>query len=529
MRPASIPPFLTAVLYLIIGVFVLRQRWPREKKPLAYSLWLFTTVYWQLGWAIDFSIQNARWAAFIMRLNYSGIVFIPIAFYHLMVTVLESRRDFRWLRVAYGIGAFFAAACWIDGWMVSGFYKHWYGFYARVGFLHPFFLLFLSILVVRVLILLFRDDRALDGTANQRMQRKLLRWAYVCYLPASFDFAINYGLDCYPIGFIFTLISLSLVSYAILKHQLFDIRLVIRKTIIYSAVTLVLSLIYVAVLMIVTRAFPSFFSSAAAAAAIVMLAHPVRSRIQQWADRRFPRESLNQALLRETTGRFTHEIKRPLVNISMPAQLALADLNDLERTANIAPSTLQKTRERLTFIISQAHEAAGTIEAIRQLSTGGELPKTSVNLGAVLSRALAAEEERFKKDGVILQVTIPPNLSTIEGNSQQLEMAFSNILRNAGEAMQSMPGDQRILRCEIRQENQCLIIQIADSGPGIRRQDLGRLFDPWFSTKGSQGMGIGLYLTHEIIRRHGGDIDVTSSEGRETIFRITIPTSARQA
>jgi len=533
MHPAAIPPFITALLYLIIGIFVLRHR-SRDKNAVAYSLWLFTTVYWQLGWTIAFSLRDPTWIPFIIRLNYSGIVFIPIALYHLMVTFLDAKSDSRWLRIAYGIGVLFAIACWIDHWMVSGFYTYQWGFYARAGRFHPLYLLFLTGLVIRTLFLLFQDRRETDFPASERMQLKLLRWAFVCYVPAAFDFSINYGLPCYPIGFVFTLISLAMVSYAIVKHHLFDIRLIVRKTLIYSAVTLVLSAVYVSVLVLMARAFEKWggtqniYSSAAAAAVIAILVHPVRSRIQQWVDRYFPRESLGPALLREATGSFVHEIKRPLVNISMPAQLALSDLGRLETEQKISPQLLQGVRERLHFILKEAHEAAAKMEALRELSIG-EIPTREVmGLAPILIRALTGETERLKKSGIEVRKLIPQDLPSISGNAHQLEIALANIIRNAGEAMQSLPAGQRILKCELQSLPGSIEVRIADSGPGISPKELKHLFDPWFSTKGSHGMGIGLYITREIILRHGGSIDVTSEEGIGSTFRIIISANKKE-
>ena len=369
--------------------------------------------------------------------------------------------------------------------MGDGFYTYAWGFYARAGRIHPLYLLFLTVLVARILNLLFHAQRSGDRSPSERMQRKLLRWAFICYVPAAFDFLSNYGLPCYPIGFVFTLASLSLVSYAILKHQLFDIRLIIRKAFVYSAVTLMLSAIYVSMLVLIARALeawglpPNLYSSAAAAAAIAILVHPVRSWVQEWLDRRFPRESLGHILLREATSSFVHEIKRPLVNISLPAQLALSDLDRLESGRIFPPEAIKSIRERLNFILKQSHEAAEKIEAIRELSMGEPHVRETVDLGLILTRAMAGEEERLKKAAIEVRMEIPQDLPSVSGNAHQLEIALANIIRNAGEAMRALPADRRKLRCDLEISHGHLEVRIADSGPGIRQEDLGRLFDPW--------------------------------------------------
>jgi signal transduction histidine kinase len=530
MRLASIPPLFTALAYFAIGIFVLRHR-VRNKNALGYSFWLFSTVYWQLGWFTAFSLRDPTWIPLLIRLNYSGIVFIPIAFYHLMVTFLDARRDVRWLKAAYAGGAFFAVACWIDHWMVNGFYSYRWGFYARAGTIHPLYLLFLTILIWRTLYLLFQKYPTKDSTGPDETQQKLLRWAFICYLPASFDFCINYGVPCYPIGFIFTLFSLALVSYAIVKHHLFDIRLILRKTLIYSTLTLVLSAIYVSMLVLLARALetwratPTVYSSALAAATIAVLLDPLRSWIQEKVDRYFPRESLNRTLLREATSSFVHEIKHPLSNISMPAQLALSDIDRLESGKTLSPGILGDLRKRLYFILEETHDAAAKMEALRELLIDEAPSRKPIEVGSLLRNAIANEEKRLKKNNIDIQLAIPEKLPPVLGNAQQLEIAFTNIIRNAAEAMQRHPTDQPSLRCEIHRRSNALEILILDSGPGISASDREHLFDPWFSTKGSQGMGIGLYLTREIIQRHGGTIEVSAIEGSETCFKLVLPAS----
>ena len=64
---------------------------------------------------------------------------------------------------------------------------------------------------------------------------------------------------------------------------------------------------------------------------------------------------------------------------------------------------------------------------------------------------------------------------------------------------------------------------IKDSGPGIKRTDVGHLFEAYFTTKGSEGTGMGLFLSRQVIKAHGGSIDVKSEEGKGTEFIIRLP------
>ena len=100
----------------------------------------------------------------------------------------------------------------------------------------------------------------------------------------------------------------------------------------------------------------------------------------------------------------------------------------------------------------------------------------------------------------------------------QLRGALLNLVRNAGEAM----ADGGTLRVDTRCIDEEIEITIADTGPGIDAENLGKVFEPFFSTKKS-GTGLGLALTHQIIHEHGGTIDVESTEGEGTVFTLRLP------
>jgi len=101
----------------------------------------------------------------------------------------------------------------------------------------------------------------------------------------------------------------------------------------------------------------------------------------------------------------------------------------------------------------------------------------------------------------------------------QLSQAFLNLLINSLESME----DGGKIRVGIRRERQeSLRVSIGDTGKGIPREDLEKVFEPFFSTK-RKGTGLGLSIVHQIVEGHGGDIQVESQEGEGTFFQITLP------
>ena len=116
-------------------------------------------------------------------------------------------------------------------------------------------------------------------------------------------------------------------------------------------------------------------------------------------------------------------------------------------------------------------------------------------------------------------------MSPIRGDAKQLEIVFVNLIKNAAEAMSlhSSAGLARELSLKGHEDANWVVTSIKDSGPGIKRTDIGHLFEAYFTTKGSDGTGMGLFLTRQVIKAHGGSIDVKTEEGQGTEFIIRLP------
>lgn len=321
-----------------------------------------------------------------------------------------------------------------------------------------------------------------------------------------------------------------LVAYAILSHHLMDIRIVIRRTLIYSLTSATLTALCLFFMVLMTRFTMAAFSlqllgsAALSAVAITFLFHPLIQRIQNWVDRHFPRESLAPALLREATSGFVHEIKRPLANITVPAELALMDIEQIKRGKNIS-GLIPKLEDRLRYIMNQSAEAAQKIEAIRNIWQTSTAPQEPLSLDRLVKRIIDNERPLLDKLNVALEVSIPNETPQVRGNERQLEIVLVNLFKNAREAMAALSKErERKLSISLQLDNSQAVLRIKDSGLGIAADDLPKLFLPYFSTKGAKGMGVGLYLAKEIIRAHRGSLEAQSEEGWGAEFIVKLPT-----
>jgi len=117
--------------------------------------------------------------------------------------------------------------------------------------------------------------------------------------------------------------------------------------------------------------------------------------------------------------------------------------------------------------------------------------------------------------GIVVEPEIPPALPAIHADSLALTRALSNLVANAMEAMNGK-GTLRIAALPGR-------IAIEDSGPGIAPENLARIFEPFFSTKGTRGTGLGLAIVRDIMRRHGGAVTVRSEAAHGARFELEFP------
>jgi signal transduction histidine kinase len=112
------------------------------------------------------------------------------------------------------------------------------------------------------------------------------------------------------------------------------------------------------------------------------------------------------------------------------------------------------------------------------------------------------------------------DLPAVRGNENRLQQVFFNLLLNARDAM---PGGGW-LTLLTHAEDDAVVIEVCDTGDGIKREHIKRIYDPFFTTKGiGRGTGLGLSVSYGILQEHGGSIAVDSAPGQGTTFRVTLP------
>jgi two-component system, NtrC family, sensor kinase len=212
-----------------------------------------------------------------------------------------------------------------------------------------------------------------------------------------------------------------------------------------------------------------------------------------------------------------HEVNTPLTGISSYAQMLLA------ATPESHPShAILRKIERQTF------RAARIVNSLLELSRASRPDPEPVDLAHVLGECLDLLEDRIERGRVVVERGgfEQQRDHTVHGNGGELQQVFTNLLLNAIEALEAQPPAEgaKTVRVTFEQSSEQVAVHVVDNGPGIPREHLGQIFQPFFSTKtDSGGTGLGLSISYEILRRHGGELSVAAEPGGGCRFTASLP------
>jgi len=206
----------------------------------------------------------------------------------------------------------------------------------------------------------------------------------------------------------------------------------------------------------------------------------------------------------------THEVRNPLSSIGLNTELLEEELGGGPSEAKDLLRAIHHEVDRLTAITEEYLAFA-------------RLPKPKLAYEAVnpMVGALAAfvrEDLAAKKVALAIDLSDGDPIALID--AAQLRQCLINLVRNATEAVVAKGKGTVTLRT--RRGGTRVLIEVEDDGIGIPADVLPRLFDPFFSTK-EGGSGLGLALTQQIVKDHGGDLTVDSTVGKGTVFRVAVP------
>lgn len=525
---------LTAITSLALGLFVLLAE-PKRRLNQAFGLFSLAVAWWAGTEAFVLGAPNQLAANLWSYIEWPGVILIPPTFLHMVqLAIGEKGRRSKVVGIAYASSFVFVllhlstdlvtASPRPVGYLLFGNKVTAFGSLLTLQF---------TAVVSFALWSLWRAYHR--ATEPRRSQLKYLFWSsLIGFSGGSPNWFLSFGFSVPPLnpfGIYCVPIYACMLAYAVLQHSLFDIKVVVRKSLVYSLLVTSLTVGYFGLVYSVewlfrtTFGYQSVWLSLAAFALMALMFQPLKVGIQRVVDQLFfhaPHEEVARRMERleqevrqadklkavsTLAAGMAHEIKNPLTSIKTFASYLPQRGSDPEFQQKFQRIVTQEV-DKIDHIVRRLLDFARP--AVPQLEP--------VKLSQVLDETLELlSNEAVRRRVEVMRAYTPED--AIHADPQQLRQVFLNLFLNSLEAME----DGGKLSVATASRNGHLTVTIRDTGCGIPKAQAGHLFEPFFTTKPS-GSGLGLSVAHSIIKDHRGTITIDSQPGQGTRVRIEFPT-----
>lgn len=347
--------------------------------------------------------------------------------------------------------------------------------------------------------------------------------SFIGFTGAATIYPLFYDIPFAPIGEHIIFLYPVIFTLAVLKHNLLNLNIVIKRTAVYSVSVILITLAYLITVLLAERllrdvvGYQSLWSTIIAAVGIALLFTPVKNRVQRIIDKfyitsayqRFQKELLEsdkQRALAHLAAGMAHEIRNPLTAIKTFSEYLPQKFNDAD------------FREKFSRIVTgEVDKINSLIAQLLEFAKPSQLKISPCDIHALLDDTLNLLSADIIKNNIKLTKAYTRKDSVVNVDPNKLKHVFFNIIKNGIEAMKGGGS----LTVATHREHDRLVIEISDNGCGIKDRDLSRIFEPFYSSK-EKGTGLGLAVAESIITEHGGAIQAKSTPGCGTTFIISL-------
>ncbi|MFA5060629.1 MAG: ATP-binding protein [Candidatus Omnitrophota bacterium] len=542
LNPFAISNLLTAFTCIILSAILFLCG--KTKLSFVYGLHTCCVALWGFGGFLSTSSVSSVSAFFWWKIAFSAVIFIPILFLH-AIFILVSQRNILILLACYSAGVFFLVLNF-NGVLFTDVMFMFDSFYYLRG-KWPYLALF----ICWILAVVYGHYLLIRFIGEQKDKHYLLfvTSTIVGFLGGASNFLPGFGINLYPIASFLIPVYFVVISYAVLKHQILDINLIIQKSVVYSISVAIITAIYFMFILGIGQLFQgligsqSFLMNLFAVLMIAILFNPLREQVQRFIDRYFFQgtlESLAQekqrlqqelyhkeklAYIGQLASSVVHEIKNPLTAIKTFVDYLPQKYNDVdfrEKFSRLIPGEV----ERIDRVVGQ----------LLNLAKPRQVNLKPLNVLTVIDTTLALLQDNLTLKKISVQRDFSVNEAIINGDEEQLRQVFLNLFLNAIQAMDkggtlTVEAKDYRPKTKAQKSDDPLVlslesgvyqITITDTGCGISEESLKKLFTPFVTTK-KDGIGLGLSISQEIILSHGGMIMAESKLGKGTKFTIELP------
>jgi signal transduction histidine kinase len=228
------------------------------------------------------------------------------------------------------------------------------------------------------------------------------------------------------------------------------------------------------------------------------------------AERTLDSERLNALTL--LAAGVAHEIGNPLNSLNIHLQL-------IEREARKADGAVRpKLQESIAIARTEIDRLDSIVTQFLRAIRPTRPQLRPENINSIVEEAVRFFAPEIKDRDLVVEQELRSDLPMLELDRDQMKQAFYNVIKNSFEAMKS----RGILRIRTDMDDSHVLVRFSDTGGGISQEHLSRVFEPYFTTKQS-GTGLGLLIVRRIVREHGGELSIESSEGKGLSLTLRLP------
>jgi len=522
---SSYIPLFSAAFVLSLGIFTF-SRYLRTKRELELVLSLFcgSVTVWLFGTFMMFISTTDAQAIFWDRFVYSGVVFVPTLMHHFSVVFADLKGQRKYLKIGYALSLIFLILSWTNL-FVSDLYRYEWGNHTKAQLFHHIFivLFFAYTSVFFVNIWKFYKSGIDEKLKNQARYVfaaffTLIVLGAPAYLPA-------YGISVPPFPFISGLLFIVILSYAILRHKLLDVK---------AAGAIFLT--FILIIILVANLFSSSLLFKILALAIMLIVgYFLLNTIQKEAEHAERNEKLADKLEKdkkelveldrmkdEFLQMATHELNTPITAIQGRLDMAVREnmckLND-EQKAYFQPI--------LNEVMRLAHLSKDVLNVARIDQHRLTINPTETDIDALISQIVTSLDIKAKERGNSLAyIKMNKMLPKLTLDQSKIGEVITNLINNANKFTENGK-----IAVTSKLKDDVVVISVADTGIGMDKEDQKHLFEKFYQAgrfdsnnpQEQQGSGLGLYISQNIIKLHGGEMWLASEKGKGSTFYFSLP------
>ncbi len=245
--------------------------------------------------------------------------------------------------------------------------------------------------------------------------------------------------------------------------------------------------------------------------------HAERRELQEAQARLHQAEKL--AALGELAGGVAHELNQPLTVMQAVSELLLEK----------PEKTIAERRRELELMSAASRRMGRIVSAIRTFGRQAPLELTRVDLVEPVREALLLFESQLEAAGIRVELRLPTDTPFVFGDGDALQQVFINLLSNARDILEEISEQDRLIVIDIEAAATHHLVRVYDNGPGVPKDAVAKLFDPFFSTKSvGRGTGLGLSISARLVSEHSGDIAYERGPLGGACFVIRLPSHHQQ-